>query len=572
MRKSGFVVISLALALAAGAMLAQSSQPAAAGSSAPGSINQIVDRMSQREKTMVAAMRGYHPMVESYFQLVRPDYELGSVPVSDRYYLGRLAFDEGYHERLYTDTLVKTGWKGAVHDSLSPARQVSKFFTIDFLTTGFSGMIFPDARGFDRENYTFHYLRREFLGDVRCLVFGVVPKRKNESGRFLGRIWVEDKDYNIVRFNGTYTHPDFLDAYFHMDSWRNNVKPGVWLPVEVYMEESSLKAGALKRTVRFKGQTRLWGYDLKRAGLEEEFTDVTVDQDTQVKDDAATGEDWSPVTSLRMWQREAENNTLDRLEQAGLLAPPGPVDAILTTVANNLLASNDIEIEPEIRCRVLLTSPLESLVIGHTLVISRGLLDVVPDEATLAMVVAHELGHIAGGQAMLDTKYAFGDRMLAPDERSYAAFDFQSTPEQEHDADVVALKLLKNSPYKDKLPNVGLFLRQLDLRAASLPNLNRGRLGNGFTAEGKVTRMAELMNSAPELKVRQLDQVAALPLGGRIKIHPWNGQVELMKTHTTQLISPSEKMPFEVAPIIMRLSRQEKELPTGPAVALVGGQ
>ena len=65
-------------------------------------------------------------------------------------------------------------------------------------------MIFIDTNGFDKQHYKFDYVKREFLGEVRCLVFDVTPLQKSGKGRFLGRIWVEDQDYNIVRFNGGY--------------------------------------------------------------------------------------------------------------------------------------------------------------------------------------------------------------------------------------------------------------------------------------------------------------------------------------------------------------------------------
>ena len=65
-------------------------------------------------------------------------------------------------------------------------------------------MIFADRDDFDRAHYDFKYVHREFLGDVRCIVFDVTPKKDAGKGRFLGRIWVEDQDYNIVRLNGTY--------------------------------------------------------------------------------------------------------------------------------------------------------------------------------------------------------------------------------------------------------------------------------------------------------------------------------------------------------------------------------
>ena len=50
--------------------------------------------------------------------------------------------------------------------------------------------------------------------------------------------------------------------------------------------------------------------------------------------------------------------------------------------------------EHEVRCRILLTNPIESFTVGDTIVISRALLDILPDEATLVAVLALELSHI----------------------------------------------------------------------------------------------------------------------------------------------------------------------------------
>ena len=121
----------------------------------------------------------------------------------------------------------------------------------------------------------------------------------------------------------------------------------------------------------------------------------------------------TPLESQRSWERQAEMNILDRLEKAGLLAMPGPVDDVLDTVVNNLIASANLGIEA--KCRVLLTTPLETFSVGQTIVISRGLLDVLPDEASLATALAAELAHIALGHHT-DTHFAFYDRTMLPDE------------------------------------------------------------------------------------------------------------------------------------------------------------
>jgi hypothetical protein len=222
-------------------------------------------------------------------------------------------------------------------------------------------------------------------------------------------------------------------------------------------------------------------------------------------------------------------------------------------VVNNLLVTNNIDLQGDIHCRILLTAPLESFTIGHTIVISRGLLDVLPDEASLAMVLGHELSHIVLGHHF-DTKLAFNDKLFFPDEESFRRLDFKRSSADEEAADAKALELLKNSPYKDKMGNAGLFLKALQQKGPELPNLIRPHLGNSF-AGSKTIRMSSLMSSTPELDNKKLDQIAALPLGGRIKVDPWSDRVELSKAKPVALTSAKEKLEFEITPFFPYLTR-----------------
>jgi hypothetical protein len=215
--------------------------------------------------------------------------------------------------------------------------------------------------------------------------------------------------------------------------------------------------------------------------------------------------------------------------------------------------TNNIDLQSDVHCRVLLTAPLESFTIGHTIVVSRGLLDVLPDESSLAMVLAHELSHIVLGHPF-DTKLAFNDRLSFRDEESFQRLDFRRRAADEEAADTKALELLKNSPYKDKLGTAGLFLKALQQHAPALPNLIRPHLGNSLAA-GNSIRMSTLLASAPQLEQRRTDQIAALPLGGRIKLDPWGDHVELAKAKPVALISAREKMPFEITPFFPYLTR-----------------
>src|SRR5438477_9103313 len=75
-------------------------------------------------------------------------------------------------------------------------------------------------------------------------------------------------------------------------------------------------------------------------------------------------------------------------------------------------------------------------------------------------------------------------------------------------------------------------------------------------AEGAaVTRMSQLMGSAPQVDWNKLDQIAALPLGGRVKLNPWDDKVEMVKAQPVAITSARDKMPFEVTPFFPRLTR-----------------
>jgi hypothetical protein len=534
-------------------------------SAAASSFDQVVDRAIEREHLFMAEMKQLHPLVETYLQNLKEDKQLDtSVPSSDVYFLGRLDMSEGTEDRTFSSPTTA----GLGKRMLSKLKDV---YSMRFLPLGFAQMVVLD-QDFQRKYYDFTFVRREFLGEVRCIVMDVAPKKDAGKGRFLGRIWIEDQDYNIVRFNGTYFPHPRASYYLHFDSWRQNLRPGVWLPSMIYSEESDLKY-RLGQTLDYKAQTRLWGYNLRDLRRNSEFTEITVDAPQAVQDQSQKAQDASPIEAQRQWERQAEINVLDRLQQIGLLAPEGEIDKVLSTVVNNVMVTNNLDIQPEVRCRVLMTTPLESFTIGHTIVMSRGMIDVLPDEASLAMILSHELAHIVLGHH-LDTKLAFNDRMFFPDERTFERMDFARDKGEEEAADKKAIELLNNSPYKDKLGNAGLFLKAVQARAPALKNLIRAHLGDSLL-NGDATRMSSLMTASPQFDPKKTDQVAALPLGGRVKIDPWNDRLELIKTKPVAVTSASEKMPFEVTPFFPFLTRlgtaaPEKETPTAKAAAPSG--
>src|SRR5215468_4034868 len=524
--------------------------PPAPAPDQPRTMDQVLDRVINNEQHLYGQIRNYQPLVETYIQNLKPDKDLGQVPAGDKYFLGRANFSKGVSLVPLSETSSK-GKKvlGSVGNFFS--------FAMQFLPDGFLQMIFIDTNGFDRQHYKFDYVRREFLGEVRCLVFDVTPADKKSHGRFLGRIWVEDQDYHIVRFNGAYEGNGHSSWYFHFDSWRTNVRPGLWMPTFVYSEEKDLHY-AITKKLDFKAQTRLWGYNLGANSQEQELSKILVE--TPMQDDTKTANDLSPIQAQRSWDRQAEDNIIDRFERIGLMAPKGEVDKVLDTVINNLEVTNNIDVDPEVRCRVLMTSTLESFTVGHTIVLSRGLIDVLPDEASLATMLAHELGHVVLGHR-LDSQYAFFDQLLVEDKDTFRHFGFARTKDEEEQANAKAMQILNNSPYKTQLSNAGLFLQALDSRQKEIPNLISGHLGN------RVPQIGEVKSTATGDPKQNPQKIAALPIGGRVKIDPWNDHLELLKSKPVGTVAEREKMPFEVTPFMPYLMRYGADTAAKPVAA-----
>src|SRR5213080_1332509 len=508
----------------------------------PRTMDEVIDRVVTNENRANQQIKQYSPLVETYIQNLRPDKELGYVPAGDKYFLGRADFSKGVALVSLSDTTGK-GKKifGSIGNFFS--------FAMQFLPDGFLQMIFIDTNGFDKQHYKFDYVRREFLGEVRCLVFDVTPQDKAGKGRFLGRIWVEDQDYNIVRFNGAYGGGGHSSWYFHFDSWRTNVQPGQWMPSFVYSEERDLHY-ALAKKLDFKAQTRLWGYNVGHSSQEQELSKILVE--TPVQDDTKTANDLSPIQAQRSWDRQAEDNVVDRLERIGLMAPRGEVDKVLETVVNNLEVTNNIDVDPEVRCRVMMTSTLESYTVGHTIVMSRGLIDVLPDEASLATIIAHELSHAILGHR-LDSSLAFFDQLLIDDKETFRHFGFARTPDEERAANTRAMRILNNSPYKNQLGNAGLFLTALSTREKEIPNLISPHLGD------RVQVIGDLRSSMPVDQKQNPQMITALPIGGRVKLDSWNDKLDLIKSKPVGTVAEREKMPFEVTPFMPYLMRYGAE-------------
>jgi hypothetical protein len=360
---------------------------------------------------------------------------------------------------------------------------------------------------------------------------------------------------------------DSSKYYFHFDSWRMNVQPGIWLPVAVYVEESQRTESS--KSVGLKAQTHFWGYSLKLPTRDSENVSVKVDDAVDRSNDS---QDVGPLQASRMWITQAENNVIDRLVEAGLVAPLEPggyEDKVLGQIVINLIVPNNLAFTDQIHVRVLLTDTVEATTVGNTILLSKGLLDSLPSEEAIASVISMELAHIAMGHH-IDTRYAFNDRLLFPDESTFQRINMYHSDHDNTDASKKAMEYLEASMYKDRLANAGLYFAQLVDRSKVLKALNTPTLGDSLLKPDGTPWMADLGKMAPKINWDDLTQTAALPLGSWLKVDPWDDSVHMLDAKRYAPMNSRDKMPFEVTPIFYKLQRYETAHVAPPAAPAAG--
>ena len=336
------------------------------------------------------------------------------------------------------------------------------------------------------------------------------------------------------------------------------MQPDLWLPTSFYVEESDPKS--VSRTLKFKAINHIWGYVLKMPPPESENTSMDVVGATDVSNDA---QDVSPLGAQRAWVQQAEDNVVERLFQAGLLDAPSEFDKTLEALAGNILAYNNITLSRPIRCRTLLTEPLESIAIGNTIIISKSLLDttgvITQDGAqqmgNLNAILAFQIAHIILAHR-LDTKYAFNDRLLFPTTSVFNRIPMHHTDADNAAAAKKAMELLSAKELEGGQQYFGLYLQQLQQRVKALKALNEPMIGDGLVKSDTDPTfwMQAMLAKSPKLDLKDLKQQAAMPLSSFLRFDPWTDQVIVSALGFEPLLTAADKMPFEVEPVYLKLS------------------
>jgi hypothetical protein len=536
--------------------------------------NALIDKAIVREKDVIKIVKERAPLVETYIQNMKPDPVLLQVPESDQHFLARVDFGKVIGDDEYKSNkgnfATKQSKVSAFKNSLAALTGLSGSLRLTFHESGFVQMILMDSNSFDRQHYNFTFIRNDFLGNIPTAVFDVAPTGKT-YGRFLGRIWVETHNGNVIRFNGDFSGTvATMKEFYHFDSWRTNVQENLWLPTSFYVEETDPKSPT--NTLKFKAINHIWGYMLKVPPPDADHTDLEV-QDA--KDVSTEAQDCGPLCSSREWVQQAEDNVVERLFQAGLLDAKGSeFDKILEAMANNILVYNNIQPSRPIRVRTLLTEPLESLAVGNTIIVSKSLIDttsvVTADGAqqtgNLYSILAFQLAHIVLGHR-LDTKYAFNDRLLFPSTSVFERIPMHHTAQDNTEAAKKAIELLSVKELADGQQYFGLYLQQLQTLVKGLPALNQPMIGDALIKSDTDSSfwMQALVPKGVKLDIKDLKQQAAMPLSAFLRFDPWTDKLYQMHSSYEPILNARDKMPFEVEPVYLKLAYWKAPADAAPA-------
>jgi hypothetical protein len=466
---------------------------------------EVTRRIFETEHDMMQRIKRYSPVVETYMQSLWPD-TTAKMPIGDVYFLGKVDFLR------YLGSGDGATWLfGTSRSSRQILNDNGQKWELN--PDGFVSMLFVDLQDFDADTYRLTYLKPATLGTVSCLTFAVTPVKESTPGRFSGTVWVETSALRIVRVEGTFQANHVrvsqrlsplgasIGLSLRFDCWREMIAPDFWVPAYLTIDDNvGWKAigGDGVTDFHYRGRAFVWGY--------------------------------SHIGSFQN-QRLAASATSDSrpdiigLEKDGLLAPFGTVERSLTSIIQRLAASSNVDL-PKVTCRILATTPVELFHVGNTIVVSRGFLEMVPDESTLAVFLAHELAHVAVDSAV-DEEVDY--------ERS--VFDFSrpeeflglgvrhSTEEQEKKASALTCGILNDSAYTSAIGRAASFVDQLTTMSRQLPNLTRARFGVGLVEDGRAGHELPSCGSSGQ----SLPQVPPLQLRGRYLVGVSNGELRLAR-------------------------------------------
>ena len=129
--------------------------------------------------------------------------------------------------------------------------------------------------------YNFTFVGKDHIDELDLWVFDVTPKvmpdpKKLKDRMFTGRIWVDDKELEIVKSKGKGVPETKNNKFPVVETWRENIDGKYWFPTYVSSDDSLVfdNGNVVKLRVRVKYNNYKLGHtDVKVIGEDEPVTE-----------------------------------------------------------------------------------------------------------------------------------------------------------------------------------------------------------------------------------------------------------------------------------------------------------
>jgi hypothetical protein len=116
--------------------------------------------------------------------------------------------------------------------------------------------------------YDFKYVGKDKIDELNLYVFDVSPKvmpdpKKTKERFFMGRIWVEDQDLQIVKTKGKGVPETKKNKFPTVETYREQIDGRYWFPTYSYADEELIFENGDSLHVRMK--VRYTDFELARA-------------------------------------------------------------------------------------------------------------------------------------------------------------------------------------------------------------------------------------------------------------------------------------------------------------------
>jgi len=382
--------------------------------------------------------------------------------------------------------------------------------------------------------YDWDYLGLEKLGKRDAWTFQLTPLSCAGPGAFSGKIWVVDGD--ILRFSGTFAAPGQDSIYAHFDSWRYRLADGKVVPFITYYDQTGVPPYGPESPV-FRARALYWGFGPR--------SNDSTHMQIEGQGGTAPSSGAAPPDAEDVYL-EAEKALVDWLQYWRLVPPSGDVEQnVCGHVIQKILYVNDLRLDRDLSCRIILTTPIEATLWESVIGVSKGVFDLAPNEATLALVLCREIAAVVVRKKHLDLAWGRHE-ILNRGPLDLLRFIRMPLPQDERDkADDLAIELFGNLNYPAKeVETASIFLNSASEACKTMPALFEPRFGDGLPGCGREAHISRMAMRAPPGSMSD----PALNIGAHIVIHPWTNLVSYMpavQQNSPWIVVPGGNLPVD---------------------------